>query len=136
MDFKNFKDDIKDKAAAVNESLNGVKEGGKEKFLDYINSLSDIIPVIASVGYRLTGVDIVVTLPPGVSMQFVKQEIIPKEKIDEIIETNKSNELLISIIKALVMADGFHNKIKMGNLQLIALTVNLTLPPKVTIKFG
>ena len=136
MEIKKFKSDIKDKVTSVTETISDLKEGGRDKFFNYVNNLSDIIPIIATTGYRLKGVDIEISLPPGISMQFSKVENISKEKINEIMEANKDNELLKSIIKSLVMADELHNKIKMGNLQLTTINVNLTLPPKVSIKFA
>lgn len=135
MDVAKFKDSLKGKVAGASEFLGDLKEEGKEKFINYVNGLSDIIPIIAQTGYRLKGIDMEVSIPPGVDMHFEKFKNISKEEIDHILEANKDKELLRSIVKALVTADEFHKKLKMGDLLLTDISVNLSLPPKVTIKF-
>lgn len=136
MKIQKLKEDLKEKVAGVTEYFGDLKDEGKEKFVNYINELSDIIPIVATTGYRLKGVDVEMSLPPGVNMQFEKFENISKEKIDEIMEANKDKEILRAIVKALVMADEFHNKLKMGDLQFTTISLTLSLPPKVIIKFA
>jgi hypothetical protein len=126
MEIGKIKESLKDKVTNVADYVSDLKDEGKEKFVNYVNGLGDIIPIIATTGYRLKGIDIEVSIPPGVNMQFEKFQNISKEKIDEIMEANKGKELLHSIVKALVMAD---------DLQFTTINVNLSLPPKVTLKF-
>jgi hypothetical protein len=135
MEFGKLKDNLKEKVTNVTDFIGDLKDEGKEKFVNYINGLSDIIPIIATAGYRLKGIDIDVAIPPGVNMLFEKIKDVPKEEIDAIMEANKDKELLRSIVKALEMADDFHNKLKMGDLRFTSVNVNLSLPPKVTMKF-
>jgi len=131
-----IKEDLKDKVSGVTEYIGDLKEEGKEKSVNYINGLTEIVPIIATTGYTLKGVDIEVAIPPGLNLHFEKSENISKEKIDEIIEANKDKEMLQTIVKTLVMADEFHNKLKMGSLLFSTISVNLSIPPKVTIKFA
>jgi hypothetical protein len=135
MDITKLKDNLKEKVSGASEYLDDLKEEGKEKIINYVNGLTDIIPIIAETGYRLKGIDMEVSIPPGVDMHFEKFKTISKEKIDEILEANKDKDLLRSIVKALVTADEFHKKLKMGDLLLTDISVNLSLPPKITIKF-
>jgi hypothetical protein len=135
MDISKIKQNLKDKVSDASGYLSDLKEEGKEKFINYVNNLSDIIPIIAETGYQMKGIDMEVAIPPGINMHFEKVRNISKEKIDEILEANKEKELLRSIVKALVAADELHNKLKMGDLLLTDISVNLSLPPKVTIKF-
>lgn len=51
-------------------------------------------------------------------------------------EANKDKDLLQTIVKTLVMADEFHNKLKMGDLVFTTISVNLSIPPKVSLKFA
>lgn len=135
MDVTKLKENLKEKVAGASEFLGGLKEEGKEKFINYVNGLSDIIPIIAETGYRLKGIDMEVSIPPGVDMHFEKFKNISKETIDQILEANKEKELLRSIVKTLVAADEFHKRLKIGDLLLTDISVNLSLPPKVTMKF-
>jgi hypothetical protein len=135
MDVTKIKDNLKEKVTGASEFLGDLKEGGKEKFIAHVNSLSDIIPIIAQTGYQLKGIDMDVTIPPGVNMHFEKFKNISDEEIGQILDANKGKELLRSIVKALVTADEFHKKLKMGDLLLTDISIGLSLPPKVTIKF-
>ncbi|HMD14372.1 MAG TPA: hypothetical protein VKI62_07095, partial [Bacteroidota bacterium] len=94
------------------------------------------IPIIAETGYRLKGIDMEVSLPPSVEMHFEKFKNISEKKIDQILEANKGKELLTAIVRALVSAEAFHQKLKLGNLLLTDISVSLGLPPKVTMKFN
>jgi len=131
-----IKDDLKGKVSGVTEYIGDLKEEGKEKSISYINGLSEILPIVAKTGYRLKGVDIEMALPPGINLQFEKFENISKEEIDKIMEANKDKDLLQTIVKTLVMADEFHNKLKMGDLLFTTISVNLSIPPKVSLKFA
>jgi hypothetical protein len=135
MDITKLKQNIKDKVSDASDYLSDLKEEGKDKIINYVNGLGDIIPIIAETGYRLKGVDMEITIPPGVNMHFEKFKNISKEKINQILEQNKDKELLRAIVKALVSADELQKKLKMGSLHLTDISVNLGLPPKVTIKF-
>ncbi len=131
-----IKDDLKGKVSGVTEYIGDLKEEGKEKSISYINGLSEILPIVAKTGYRLKGVDIEMALPPGINLQFEKFENISKEEIDKIMEADKDKDLLQTIVKTLVMADEFHNKLKMGDLLFTTISVNLSIPPKVSLKFA
>ena len=135
MDVTKLKDNLKETISGASGFLGDLKEEGKEKFINYVNGLSDIIPIIAETGYRMKGIDMEVSIPPGVDMHFEKFKNIPQEKIDKILEANKDKDLLRSIVKALVAADALHKKLKIGSLQLTDISVNLGIPPKVTVKF-
>ncbi|HTY39382.1 MAG TPA: hypothetical protein VMH23_19855 [Bacteroidota bacterium] len=135
MDVSKLTENVKGKIAGASELLGGLKDDAKEKFINYVNGLGDILPVVAETGYRLKGIDMEMSIPPGVDMHFEKFKNVSKENIDKILEANKDKDLLRSLVKALVAADEFHNRLKIGGLKLTDLSVNLSIPPKVTIKF-
>ncbi|MFI5252264.1 MAG: hypothetical protein ACHQQQ_07545 [Bacteroidota bacterium] len=135
VDFKGMKDNLKEQLTGASEYLSDLKDESKEKMVNYFNNLGDLIPVIAETGYRLKGIDIDVSIPPGVNMHFEKFKNMSKEAIDEILEKNKDKEMLKTIVNSLVAADEFHKKLKMGDLLFTSISINLGLPPKVTIKF-
>lgn len=128
-------DSLKGKVAGATDFLGDLKEGSKEKLLNYVNGLGDILPIIAETGYRLKSVDIEVSIPPGVNLQFEKVQDVSKEKIDGILEQNKDKDLLKLIVNSLMAADEFHKKVKLGNYAFTEITIDLSLPPKVHIKF-
>jgi hypothetical protein len=135
MVLNKFSETLKEKAAEATGLLSDLKEGGKEKLLDYVNGLAEILPIIAETGYKLKAFDIEISIPPGVNLQFEKVQDVPKEKIDSILEANKNREMLHLIVNSLVAADEFHKRIKVGNFTLTDISVDLSIPPNVHIKF-
>lgn len=128
-------ENLKGKVAGASEFLSDIKDESKEKLLNYVNGLGEILPIIAETGYRLNAFNVELSIPPGVSLQFEKVLDVPKEKIDGILEQNKDKELLKLIVNSLVAADQFHNKIKLGNYVFTDISIDVSIPPKVHIKF-
>lgn len=128
-------ENLKGKVAGASEFLTDLKDQSKEKLLAYVNGLGEILPIIAETGYRLESIDIEVSIPPGINLQFQKVLDVSKEKINSILEANKDREMLKLIVNSLVAADEFHNKVKLGNYAFTDVSIDLSVPPKVHIKF-
>lgn len=135
VDFNSIKGNLKDQLSKASEYVTDLKEDGKEKLVAYFNSISDLFPVIAETGYRLKGVDMELSIPPGINLHFQKFKNMSREAIDEILEKNKDKEMLKTIVNSLVAADEIHNKLKVGDLVFSDISISLGLPPSVTIKF-
>jgi hypothetical protein len=135
MALNKLTESLKEKVAGASEFLSDLKDESKEKLLNYVNSLGEILPIIAETGYRLEAFDIEVSIPPGINLQFKKVLDVPKEKIESILEENKDKELLKLIVNSLVAADEFHKKVKVGSYVFTDISVDLSIPPKVHIKF-
>ena len=116
MALNKLTESLKGKVAGATEFLSDLKDESKEKLLNYINGLGDILPIIAQTGYRLNAIDIEVSIPPGVNLQFEKVQDVSKEKIDSILDQNKDKDLLRMIVNSLVAADEFHKKVKLGTM--------------------
>jgi hypothetical protein len=135
VDFNSIKGNVKEQLSKASEYVTDLKEDGKEKLVAYFNSISDLFPVIAETGYRLKGVDMELSIPPGINLHFQKFKNMSREAIDEILEKNKDKEMLKTIVNSLVAADEIHNKLKVGDLVFSDISISLGLPPSVTIKF-
>lgn len=135
VDLGTIKNNFKEQINGASEYLSDLKEDSKEKMINSFNNLSELVPIIAETGYRLKGIDIELSLPPGINMRFEKFKNMSREAIDEILEKNKEKEMLNAIVNSLVTADEFHNKLKMGDLVFRDISLKLGLPPKVTIAF-
>lgn len=126
---------LKEKVTGAKEFLSDLKDETKEKLLKSINGLGDILPIVAQTGYRLDAFDIEISIPPGINLQFEKVQDVSKEKIDSILEQNKEKELLKVIVNSLVAADEFHKKVKLGNYVFTHISIDLSIPPTVHIKY-
>ena len=136
MPIKNIKESIKGKVSDAKDSIGGLKESARQKLLDSINNLNNILPIIAETGYVLKEMNVEVSIPPGVSLSFHKTKEISKDKVEKILKENKDKEMLKMIVNALVSADELHKKIALGKLKYTGLNLELGLPPKVVIKFA
>ena len=135
MGVSKIRETLKDKVSGASDFLSDLKEGGKEKLINSVNGLGEILPVIAKTGYRLKGIDMEMSVPPSVDLHFEKFKNISHEEIDAILEANEGKDLLRTIVRALEAADDFHAKLKLGNLILRDISVGIGIPPKVTIRF-
>jgi hypothetical protein len=135
MALKELGESLKEKVAGAADILTDLKESGKEKLLDYVNKLSEVLPVVAEAGYRLEEFEIDISIPPGVNLQFKKVQDVPRETIDRLLEQHKDQDILRNIVNALVAADEFHNKVTIGGYLFTTITVNLSIPPQVHLKF-
>ncbi len=136
MALKNIKGAIKDKVSSTKDFLGNMKNQSVEKVLDYVNSINDVLPIIAKTGYTLKAMSIDVTIPPGVNLDFQKTAEVSRATIEKILEDNKDRPVLKLIVDSLVSANELHNKIKLGNMKFVGILVELSIPPKVTMKFS
>jgi len=76
-----------------------------------------------------------VSFPQGISMSFEKTLETSKETTDRILKSHKDNELLKMIVSSLVLADEYRKKIKLDGLIFTGITVDVNIPPRVSVKF-
>ena len=84
MVLRKLTENMKGKVAGASEFLTDLKDQSKEKLLAHVNGLGEILPIIAETGYRLESIDIEVSIPPGINLQFQKVLDVSKEKINSI----------------------------------------------------
>jgi hypothetical protein len=128
-------ENLKGKVAGASEFLSDLKDESKEKLLNYVNGLGEILPIIVETGYMLKSIDVEVSIPPGINLQFQKVQDVSKDRIDSILEANKDKDMLKLIVNSLVAADEFHKKVKLGNYIFTDISIDLSIPPQVHIKF-
>ena len=135
MALEGFKGALKDKMSSAGDILGNLKDKSVDKFLEYLNNINDILPIIAKTGYALVGMSVDVSIPPGVNLDFHKTKEVSKEEIEKILEQNEGRPVLKLIVDSLVTANEFHKRIKLGSLPFTGISVGVSMPPKVTLKF-
>jgi hypothetical protein len=111
------------------------KEDALDNLLENINGLNSILPLIAQTGYVLKEMYVEVSIPPGINMCFEKTLETPKETIEKILKAHKDKEMLKMIVNALVSAEEYQKKIKLGSLIFTSIIVNISIPPKTSVKY-
>ena len=91
--------------------------------------------MLAEVGFILDSMSIDVSIPPEISLKFSKAGEVSPERVATLLETHKENDLLKSMVKALVAADDIQKRITIANMRFANITLGMGLPPSVDISF-
>ncbi|MCU0449070.1 MAG: hypothetical protein MUC97_04380 [Bernardetiaceae bacterium] len=145
MDFKKLGDAFKEGADKLQKKgsevlakidLPGFQEIGQKAVNDTVNEFNESVPLFPEAGYRLSEFEVELSLPPNAKAHFELIEDVSPEKKAAIMEKAKAlgrlSELLFS---ALFKANDLQNTIKVGNLKLREIEVEIGLIPAVIVKF-
>ena len=123
---------IKTKASAAGD-VN--RNSSADELINATNRINSILPLISQTGFVLKEMHSEVSFPQGISMSFEKTLETSKETTDKILKSHKDNELLKIIVSSLVSADEYRKKIKLDGLMFTGITVDVSMPPRVSVKF-
>ncbi len=132
--MKQFTEESNLKLKEQFSKLSNFGEDAKEKMLFYTNGLIDLLPLIEQCGYRSKGMAIGIGLPPDVVFHFEKFKDISADEQNAILEANKDREFLNLIVKTLVSADAFQQKLHKTNYRLDVISITMGIPPSVNIE--
>ena len=110
-----------------------MSDSAKEKYVKYNNDLISLSPIIEEIGFKTTQIDLSMGIPPSFTFHFEKTKDVTPERRTEILDQHKDNALLKPIVKMLVAADNYQNKIQLGSFRFTCIEVNLGLTPGVNL---
>lgn len=117
----------------LTEKFSNMSDATKEKYIKYNNDLISLAPIIESIGFKTTEIELSMGIPPSFTFHFEKIKDTTKEEREAILQQHNDNALLKPIVKMLVAADSYQDKIKMGNFRFTCIEVNLGLTPGVNL---
>ena len=123
-----------DKVDLLKEKVNLFSDQAKEKATEYVNQLIEIMPILEEIGFKSSGITLAMSIPPSANVHFQKIKEISPERRTEIIEAHKDKPLFGIIVKALITADEYQSKIKMGSFKFGSIDLHLGISPSVSIK--
>ena len=126
---------IKSKGSSAGNGSGKAMGIASDELIDATNRINSILPLISQTGFVLKEMYTEDSFPQGISMCFEKTLEISKETTDRILKSHKENELLKMIVNALVSADEYRKKIKLDGLIFTGITVDVNMPPRVSVKF-
>ena len=126
---------IKSKGSSAANGSGKAMGIASDELIDATNRINSILPLISQTGFVLKEMHTEVSFPQGISMSFEKTLETAKETTDRILKSHKENELLKMIVSALVSADEYRKKIKLDGLIFTGITVDVNMPPRVSVKF-
>lgn len=115
------------------DKFSSMSDASKEKYAKYNNDLISLSPIIEEIGFKTTEIVLSMGIPPSFTFHFNKIKDISPERRAEILEMHKDNALLKPIVKMLVAADNYQEKIKLGSFKFDCIEVSLGLTPGVNL---
>lgn len=119
---------------SISEKFTGLTDAAREKSANFTNELISLSPIIEEVGFKTNGITINMGLPPDVTFHFEKFKDISSERREEILQQHKGNIMLGTIVKALISADNFQSKLKLGSFEFSTIDLCVGLTPGVSIQ--
>ena len=142
---------VKDAVSDASEKLSAQFEDGSGMLKEYLSKASDLgdaardkiasvtnelimlSPLIEQTGFRTKAISIGVGIPPSVTLSFENFKDMTQAERQTVLDKHKDLELLGIIVKTLVAADQFQQKIQPGNFRFAEIQVEVGLSPSITL---
>lgn len=140
--FKKTSKTISDGADQVFEQFkNGISKLGdlgsatKNKFVDYVKDIFNVLPLLEKAGFRTNRLIVGVSVPPSIEIHFSRFKDLDKKEIDNLYHKYKDQKMFTLILKALLMSNDFQSKLSSDTFVFSETCVEISIPPKVSIKY-
>jgi len=125
----------KSRAAVQGNTAHDLPDNSVDELVEATNRINSILSIISQTGYVLKDMHTDISFPQGISLCFEKTLETPKETTDKILKSHKDNELLKMILNSLLSADEYRKKIRLDGFMFTGITVDVNMPPRVSVKF-
>jgi hypothetical protein len=130
-----FLDKAKDMAGKASQGLSGLKDMGEDKLKEVINNFNEARPFLEDAGYKLSGLQIEMGVPPKLTTEF-ECDNASEEKINSALESLKDNKVGLMVLKSLIKANGLQNGISLKGLKFSHIEIEVGLIPNVRLIFS
>ncbi len=107
----------------------------KNKFIDYIKEVFNVLPLLEKAGFRTNRLIVGVSIPPSVEIHFSRFKEIDSSEIDAFYKEYKDKKMFKLILKSLLMSNDFQSKLSSESLVFSETCIEISIPPKVSIKY-
>lgn len=107
----------------------------KNKFINYVKDIFDVLPLIEKAGFRTNRLIVGISIPPSVEIHVSRYKEIDEEEIQQLYKEYKNKKMFKLILKALLMSNEFQGKLSSDNLVFSETCIEISTPPKVSIKY-
>ena len=128
-------DKAKETVEIVYGKVSEIKDAGMDKIKSYMDEISNGLPVFEEAGFHLDGISIGLGIPPDISIAFSKTKEVSAETIKALIHQNADKKSLSLILNTLLTANTLQNKIRLNKLIFAGVSIQLGVPPKVSLKY-
>ena len=107
----------------------------KNKFINYVKEVFDILPLIEKAGFRTNRLIVGISIPPSVEIHVSRFKEVDQKEIDQLLEEYSDRKMFKMILKSLLMTNEFQDKISTDQLVFNEICIEISIPPKVSIKY-
>ncbi len=115
--------------------LKNIKEMSQDKLKTLVNDILGLAPLIDVTGFNMKDVSVDVNIPPGISLQFVKEKEVDPGTIEKLMEENKDKKILILIVQGLKKADDLQKGMNLSHYLFRGLSMKIGIPPDISLKY-
>ncbi|WP_299762930.1 hypothetical protein [uncultured Dokdonia sp.] len=115
--------------------LSEIGSTAKNKFINYVKEVFDILPLIEKAGFRTNRLIVGISVPPSVEIHVSRFKEVDQKIIDQLLEEYKNRKMFKMILKSLLMSNEFQSKISTEQLVFNEICIEISIPPKVSIKY-
>ena len=116
--------------------MKDMKDASWEKVSSTINEILGLAPLIEATGFNMRDLSVDATIPPGITLSFIKEKDVSEEDIDKLLNENKNKDILNLIVRALQKADSIQKGMNLSHYKFGGLTMKIGFPPDVSLKFA
>jgi hypothetical protein len=120
--------------AKLSEKFTGITDEAKERSVNFMNDLISLSPIIDEIGFRTTGITVTIGLPPDVTFHFEKTKDMAPEQRNAILDQHKDKIMLGTIVKTLLIADSYQQKLQLGAFRFSEIDVCIGITGGVSFK--
>jgi len=107
----------------------------KNKFVNYVKDIFDVLPLIEKAGFRTNRLIVGISIPPSVEIHVSRFKEVSDEEIEKLYIEYKNKKMFKLILKALLMSNDFQGKLSSESLVFSETCIEISIPPKVSIKY-
>lgn len=128
-------DDAIDTLKAGLEKVSDFGNFTKDKTVDFVESIAELIPIIEKAGYRTNRFIVGITIPPSVQLHLHRFKEVSEEEIEDLKLEYKDKKILKMILSSLITVNKLQGKLSVGDLVFSEVAIDITLPPKISIRY-
>ena len=107
----------------------------KNKFINYVKEVFDVIPLIEEAGFRTNRLIVGISIPPSIEIHVSRFRELDTTEMEKLLEEYSDKKMLKLILKALLVSNEFQGKLSSDNLVFSETCIEISIPPKVSIKY-
>lgn len=138
-------DNMKDKLSEIKGNLSNllsidvldtVKDYGVDKINETWSQIEAATDIFSRAGYSITKIGVNLGIPPSLSLSLDRIEDIDDGVEEQLLEENKGNTILYSILVAMFKANALQKSINSSLYQFSGLSIGLGLSPSIDMNFN